>query len=160
MSNASEFRSAVAGTLFNDRGGKDSFDGYFDIVVTCEKAAVDAAAGDATNRNCWRNKTGMNVRLESAEYVPDAALTAHDTNFATVSVLKGASAAVTTSAASKTTVIANGDWVADTPVALTLSATAANRVLAADDILCLDIAKAAAGVAVPAGVLVCKLRRV
>ena len=160
MTNIADLQNAVAGTIALDRGGEATVNQLFDIIVTLEKAAVDGAAGDATNRNAWRNLLGCTVQLMEAQYVPDAALTAHDTNYATVSVLKGASAAVTTSAAAKTTVVANGNWVADTPVTITLSATLANLQIADDEIVALDIAKAGTGVAVPAGVLVLRLRRV
>ncbi len=160
MSNHSDAQKALVGILTNDRGGEATVNDLLDVLVVCEKPAADAAAADATNRNFWRNLTAATFRVEAVQVLPDAALTANDTNNATVNLLKGASATVTTNAASKQTTVANANWVADTPVSLTLSATAANRLIAPNEILCLDIAKTGTGVVVPALGFIVQLRRV
>jgi len=119
---------------------------------------VDGSAGATLNTNIGRVKKGR-ARIVSVEFVPDATLTAHDTNYATLTLNKGTAGSLD-AAATVTTKITGGtgDWVADTPEALTLSSTEANLLVASGDNLNFDIAKASSGVAVPAGCLVVTLR--
>lgn len=160
MSNIGDVKMKLAGTLGLDDGGEATVNDLSDLVVTWQKDAADAAAGDATNTCIFRNKLSCDLRVVAAEYIPDATLTAHDTNYATLSLQVGTVGSFA-AAASQTTKITggSGDWAADTPEALTLSSTPANLVVDAGDILQADIAKANSGVAVPAGVLVVHLRR-
>jgi hypothetical protein len=114
---------------------------------------VDAAASTLTNRSFHRNPTAQKFKLRSVFFVPDAALTASDTVFATLTLSVGTAGALR-SAATVVTNVASGSWVEDVPKALVLSATAANTVMNAGDILNLDIAKASTGTVVPQGALV------
>lgn len=160
MSNIADTQKALAGTLANDRGGADTVNALFDVYVRYQHAAPDAAAGDTWNKNIWKNTLGVSLRLEEAIVIPDAALTAADATALTLSVLKGVAGSVTTSAAAITTNLASGNWVADTPRSLTLSATAANRVVADGEIVCVDKAIASTGTIHPAGCVQLKFRRV
>lgn len=164
MSNQSDALKALAGTLTNDRGGEATVQALTDVVVKYQHDAVDAAANTTFNKNIYRNTLGVDLRLVEAIYIPDAALTAADATKLTLSIKKGAAGAVTTEQATVNTATegggGTGDWVADTPEALTLSATAANLVLANNEIVCVDKAVTGAGTALVAGCLQLKYRRV
>lgn len=164
MSNVGDAQKALAGTLLNDRGGESTLQALFDVYVGYQHAAPDSAASDTFNKNFFKNTLGVSLRLEEAIYIPDANLTAADATKLTLSVLKGVAATVTTSAAAVNTATTggggSGNWTADTPVSLTLSATAANRVIADGEIVCVDKAVTGAGTILPAGRLQLKLRRV
>ncbi len=117
-----------------------------------DKEAADGAAATATAEHAfYRASCAMTVK--AVRYVPDAALTADNTNDATITVQRRNSdgtGAVTVAAI--TTNIASGNWVQWVAKALTL--TAANAALAAGQILTVSIAKGGTGVVVPAGQLV------
>ncbi len=118
------------------------------------KSAVDAAAATATPESIFFVARGKGT-VTAIRFVPNALLTADNTNFATVTVRRrnaDGSGAVTV--ASYVTNVAGGSLVAFTPKALTLSGTAANLAYTAGQMLTVEITKAAAGVAVPQGVLV------
>ena len=92
------------------------------------------------------------LKIKRVTIQPQDALTANDTNYKTVAVKKADGAAGSeTVVASQTTKITggSGDWVDKTQFALALSATLANLELAAGEVLILDIAAAASGVATP-----------
>lgn len=93
----------------------------------------------------------------SVTFVPDTVLTGADTNSATLSVVnKGAAAAGTAVVASKA--FTNGVNIAATvPGDITLTATAADAVVAANDVLVYRRTKVGTGLAVPAGMLVVKI---
>jgi hypothetical protein len=81
--------------------------------------------------------------------VPEGTLTAHDDNYSTVSICKGAAAAATvTVLASITTKITGGtgDWAVGIPETITVDDT---DTFAAGEQLLLRSAKAGTGVAVP-----------
>lgn len=125
------------------------------------KDADDAAAGTVTTvfpfRKVQANETGT---VSAVYYTPDAALTANATDYATITVAHRRSSDYTTSvglAARATDTVTTDDMVAFTPWALTLDGTAANLEVNSGDILTFAIAKAASGVAVPAGVLTIEL---
>lgn len=126
-------------------------------IVTIVKPAADAMASTTTagtaSIQTWMPRAG---RVIAAKILPTAALTADNTNYATVSLGKhdGAGGAVTTMASRATTVADSGSWVAGTEVNLTLSATLANTYFAKGDVLGFAIAKAGTGVAVPISTLV------
>jgi hypothetical protein len=103
------------------------------------------------------------VEVVEINYVPDAALNVNATNYAVLSVFKGAgNAAAATSLATKNTsanVTGAANWVAGTPVAFTLTTTTANRKLATGETLAAQILKyGTGGVAVPQGALVVHYR--
>lgn len=115
------------------------------------KAADDSLAADTLAVFFFRAKEARTIT--AARYIPNSTLTAHDTNYATltVSVEDGAGGAVGT-AASKTTKITggSGNWAAGVPVDLALGAAVT---LAAGQVLKFAITKAAAGVVVKSGQL-------
>lgn len=117
------------------------------------KDAVDGAAADVTaERGMWVAPVACTV--VSVKYVPTAALTANDNDYATLRVQRrdsnGANPATVASQTTKVTG-GSGDWTAFKAVALTNGAGVA---LAAGEHLTFDIAKAGNGVAVPSGQLV------
>ncbi len=95
--------------------------------------------------------TDTDVKYDAVYFTPHAALTANDTDYATLSLVYDAGPGTDVVVATRTTQITggSGDWVADTPVALTI--TAANAVVPAGKNLMFKITKAGSGVAVPAG---------
>ncbi len=106
------------------------------------RKAVDAAANTNTTATYF-GKAPMAAEVRDVCIIPNAALTAHSDNYATIAVLKG-----TTEIASMDTSVT--DWVAGTAVALTLSTTPANLDLAEDQTLNFTITKSnGTGVAVP-----------
>jgi hypothetical protein len=124
---------------------------------------VDGAAGTTTSETVVgyvRKAPGGNAtpaKVLRVYYLPAASLTAHDTNYATITVSKYTAAGGSkTTVASATTAITGGtgNWTAFVPMEITLSATAANLILESGAILTYEVAKAASGVAIPAGKLV------
>lgn len=115
--------------------------------------AQDAAAGTTTAEAAVA-MTVQKGKLVKAYYVPAGAVTAHDTNYATITVSRYTAAGGSkTTVASITTKITggSGNWTAFVPVEITL---ATDTALEAGACLTYEIAKAAAGVQLPAGSLV------
>jgi hypothetical protein len=118
-----------------------------------KKPAADSMAADTT---AYTAADAICVyrpfRVLGAKIYPQGTVTAHDTNYATINLVKGDGAAgAEVVAASQTTKITggSGNWAAGVPEALTVSSTAANTRFAAGTVLGFSIAKAASGVAVP-----------
>lgn len=115
---------------------------------------VDGAANTATAET----PIGMvyaPAQVVAVYYVPLAALTANDTDYATITVSKRTSAGASkTTVATLVTTVAGGSWTAFARKAFTLTATAADLIVASGSTLTFEIAKAGSGVAVPAGDLV------
>jgi hypothetical protein len=111
---------------------------------------VDGSAAATLSETAFA-RAGYAGTILAAYYVPDAALTADDTDYGTltVKIRDGAGGAAAT-VASKTTKITggSGDWTAFVPVSL---GAITNGTLAAGSILTALIAKAASGVVIPAG---------
>lgn len=122
---------------------------------TLGKFADDAMAADTTEEEVIV-RLRQAGRIVAAYYVPDGAVTAHDSNNAILAVSKRPASGYGTAvvAASATTDTATGSMVAWTPYALALSGTAANTLFAAGDILTFKITKGGSGVAVKEGRLV------
>lgn len=123
--------------------------------VVAYKAADDGAAGTATAAGVFASLVGK-WQVNTVKYIPSAALTADDTNYATLTVSQFASGAALTTVASQTTKITggSGNWTARTAVTITNSGTAANLVVdgsSAPVYLAFAIAKSGTGVVVPAG---------
>jgi len=114
-----------------------------------QKAAADASAATATAETPV-GRVGAAVTLGTIYYVPLAALTADNSNYATITVSKrtGAGGAVTVASVT-TQITGSGNWTAFVPVAIPISAGS----LAAGDVLTVAITKTGSGVVVPAGVL-------
>ena len=107
-----------------------------------------------TAKPFWRNSTGVRRTVTGISFVPAAAVTADDTNYATLTVTKrdynGANSATVVAQTTKITG-GSGDWTIHVPVSLgTLSITALDD----GEELVVGIAKAGSGVAIPAGQLV------
>jgi len=115
------------------------------------KALDDAAATDATAETPI-HRVRFRERILRAAYIPSAALTANDTNYATLTFAKRDAADTQTVLNSFTTKITGGtgDWVARVAEEFTLTT---GLDLNTGDTLTLTIAKAAAGVVIPAGTL-------
>lgn len=118
-----------------------------------KEAADGAAANTLAEHSIFR--APANLIVKSAKYIPDAALTANDATYATITVQRrnaDGSGAVTV--ASETTKVTGGSGNWSAFVAVSLALTAANLKLAAGQILTVEILKASTGVVVPAGQLV------
>lgn len=119
--------------------------------IVLPKPAVDGAAGTATAYTAaYLVRMRVAGRILGAYVEPNGAVTADATNNATVSVVSadglGGAQVV---AATLTTDVAGGAWVAGVTKTATLSATAANLRWAAGAVLGFAISKAGTGVAVP-----------
>jgi hypothetical protein len=121
-----------------------------------EKEAADGAAGTATAERPFHRADTYDQRIKSIRYLPAAALTADNTNYATLRVRKrtstggdgGIIASVTTQATG------SGNWTAFKPVTVTLDDTPdSNLDLKAGESLTFEITKTGTGVIVPAGTL-------
>lgn len=91
-------------------------------------------------------------RIMLVEYWPTGALTAGNTNYATINVSSRTSAGVADSVIATVNtklVVGTGNWTAFQPVSIPI--TAANAVVAAGGGITYDISKASAGVTVPSG---------
>lgn len=126
----------------------------YHTVLLFEKPAADAMAADATSeRACkWYVPAHMTngVEVVSVSVLPTAALTAHDTNNASLLVDKNDGAGgARTNVATLTTNVASGNWSAFSRKAFTLDSTLANIQIAAGGMLTFEITKASSGVAVP-----------
>lgn len=117
-----------------------------------QKAAADAAAGTATAESLIP-RLGRQERIVGIEFVPAAALTANDTDYATITVRKrdgaGGAAVVVATLTTKITG-GSGNWTAFVPVSL---GTITAPDLLSGDLLTIEITKAGSGVAVPIGFL-------
>jgi hypothetical protein len=115
--------------------------------------AADAAAATAASFGL-DPVTDVDFKVTSVRFTPGAALTSDDTNYATLSLVynngAGGSDTVVATATTKTSGGGGtGNWTADTPV--TIAITAANAVVPAGSNLQFKIAKTGTGVVVPAG---------
>lgn len=117
------------------------------------KPAADAMAADTTAYTAAMQRAIKKpIRVLGATIQPQSTLTAHDTNYATVKVVKGDGAGgAEVICASVTTQITggSGNWTAGASEALTLSATEDNTRIPSGGVLGFSIAKAGTGVVVP-----------
>lgn len=121
-----------------------------------DKEAADGAAATATAEHALLRASQALV-VKSVEFIPDATLTANDATYASIVVQRrnadGSGAVTVASVSTKTSASGgSGNWAAFAAVSLAL--TAANLVLAAGQVLTVEITKASTGVVVPAGKLV------
>ena len=112
--------------------------------------AVDAAANTNTTAYYF-GFAPCDSEVAEVVIVPRGSLTAHSSNYAAIKVLQG-----TTEIASLDT--DTTDWVAGTPVALTLTTTTADLDVLEDECVNFTITKAGTGVAVPASQVVVTAR--
>lgn len=136
---------------------------FFGTLVFEVQRVVDGAANTTTAETVVGfvpKAPGANssrAKVLRVYYLPGAALTADDTDYATITVSKYTSAGGSkTTVATATTAITGGtgNWTAFVPMEITLSATAANLILQSGAMLTYEVAKAGSGVAIPAGKLV------
>lgn len=115
------------------------------------KVAVDGAAATVTAETPF-HVARTRETLVRVQYLPAAALTAHDTNFATLKLWKRTADGVTQTSMGTmaTTTTGTGTWVAFVAEEMTLALTS----LKAGESLLFEITKDGSGVAVPAGTLV------
>lgn len=116
------------------------------------KAAADGAAGNATAETAIGvvGPGPVNIAIGQVNIHPSAALTADNSNFATITVAKRTAGGGAVTIATATTKTAGGggtgNWVAWTPLVIPASAGAS---LAPGDAITVTIAKSGTGVVVP-----------
>lgn len=121
------------------------------LTFTFEATVGAAAAGD--DASTVVGVAPFAGTVTAVEYIASAAITGHASNNRTFSVInKGASGTGSTSVAAITS-NASTSFTAFDAKALTLSGTAANKVLAAGDVVAFTSVHAASGVADPGGVI-------
>lgn len=153
---------SLMGSIIADPAGTPATDvnALTDFFVQWNKPADDAAASTATAEHAIA-RIPIAAEIVSAYYGTESTITAHDTNYATltVSVRDGAGGAAS-AACSQTTKITggSGDIAAYVPKVLTLDTT--KKAVAANSVLTVLISKASSGVVVPAGFISVHLRRV
>ena len=120
--------------------------------VACQswiKSAADGAAGTATAETVI-GQCGAATPLTAVRFVPAAALTADNANYATILIQKRTGAGAPSTVATVTTQITgSGNWTAFVPVNIPISA----GLVLAGDVLTFTISKTGTGVVVLAGTL-------
>jgi hypothetical protein len=113
-----------------------------------------ATLGTDDNWPLWQapNK----VQIYSVSFVPSAAITANATHYSVYTLTRYTAGATGTSVATRSW--AATDSVNETPEAMTLSATAANLVLAADDTLSMVKTHGGNGLVIPDGALIIRFK--
>lgn len=107
-------------------------------------------AASTGNLPAWR--APLDCEITSAVLVPSAAITADPTNYATYTLTRHTAGASATTVATRAWSATNS--VALTAESMTLSGTAANLLLTADDTLTIVKTAAASGLLIPACLLV------
>lgn len=114
------------------------------------KDTADAAAADATAEIPIFQAVSA-VTITGAFFLPAAALTAADTNFATLFCRRrNSTGGGVVTVASVTTEVANGNWTAFDGVSL---GTLSNTAVAAGEMILFEITKTGTGIVIPRGVL-------
>jgi len=108
-----------------------------------------ATAGTADTRSLAICPAGT-WKIKAAYFSPDTAVTANDTNYATIALKNGA----TTIASESTTTTDTGNLTAQTPVALALTGTGKDLEFAQGEAVTIAVTKAASGVAIDGQVCV------
>lgn len=151
--------NALQGVYCNDQADPvaDAQDIFTDLTINIP-IVLDAAAG--TDYVYGSFKAPYRFRVLEAVICPGAALTAADATANTLTLAKadGAGGGATT-IASITTNLASGNWVADTFKSMTLSATAANVLVADGQLVTLKKTHAGAGTVTPASTLSIRIRK-
>lgn len=115
---------------------------------------AQATLGTDDNWPLWQ--APAKVQIASVTFVPSAAITANATHYSIYTLTRYTAGATATSVASRTW--AATDSVAETPEAMTLSGTAANLVLAADDTLSMVKTHGGNGLVIPDGALIVRYK--
>lgn len=160
--NLTALKKRIGGDIALDIGGTDAVDQLSDIAVSWTKAADDSLAADATaNTKVWTNPFDFPLEVMGLKYSAGGTITAHDTNYATLSAKTDNAAAGSPVAAldMATKITAGtGDIAAEISKAHT-TRTAANCTVPVGGNLFVAIAKAGTGVVVRAGVVTVRLKR-
>lgn len=161
-----DLRNSFDGTYGLGAGaGSSGFNAMTDFCVEYVKAAADAMASTTTAATkFWCNGFDFNLSIVSGKISPDATLTAHDDNNASITVERddaanGAPAAALTWNTDTTGGGGTGNWAVDTPVPH-VTRTSANATVIPGANLFYAIAKGGTGVVVPAHRGSIRLRRV
>lgn len=137
----------------------DDVETLMNVQATWTKDADDSLAADATaERPFFRAEHAC--RVKAVYYIPNAAVTGHASNGATILVDKRPASDYTTPtnlAEGATLTGDEGSMVAFTPWPLNLSTVAGVIDLAAGDVLTVEVTKAASGVVLELGELVVDL---
>jgi hypothetical protein len=146
-----EYNSAEVEALrINGTTGKVSMDATRPQVAW-NKDAADGAAGTATAEHAiFRAPFAMTIK--AIRYIPDAALTQDNSNYATITVAKRNSGGAVTLGSQTTRSVASGgsgSWTQWGAVTIPVSTAS----VAAGDIITVAISKSGTGVVVPAGQL-------
>ena len=118
----------------------------------CVLVSDAATAGTAVTETVMVPYVERRCKVLASRIAAPIAVTAHDTNYATISVAGRTAGAASVAIASHTTKITAGlgNLTAFAPYTLTANATPANAILAAGDSITVAVAKAASGVALTA----------
>lgn len=118
------------------------------------KTAADGAAATAT-ANLTFGVARRQVRLRAAYFMPEGALTADNTNFATITLSRrpAAGGADVVMASAPTTIVGSGSFVAGVAVPLVLSTVQGAIIVEALSSYRFGITKSGSGVVVPIGTL-------
>lgn len=165
MSDQNDIMMKIAGSMGLDEGGASAVRDLFAITAVYKKTAVDTTLLETYLLKVWTNPYTFSVKLSRCAYNPDATLTANTSNYATVA-LQTDDAADGTPATAKvftTSTVAgggSGNFVADTQVLFPSSGDVpAELDVAPGANVFLSVAKAGAGILVPAGVLAMTFHR-
>ena len=109
-----------------------------------------ATLGTDDNWPLWR--APAKCQITAVTFVPSDAITANATHYSVYTLTRYTAGATATTVATRTWAATNS--VAETPEAMTLSATAANLLLAADDTLSMVKTHGGNGLVIPDGLLV------
>lgn len=131
----------------HDVPGSQPIRGYFPGHLTAG-TEKEVAIGTAPFRS----------KVTAAYWIPSAAVTGDNTNYFSLTILNRGAAGAGNTVVATIDFITNEDAVAQTPVAITLSATAANLLLAEGDILTVEKSVTALGLACPDGAVVVTLK--
>lgn len=120
--------------------------------VLRHQAYVPAQATLGTDDNWPVFQAPAKLTITGVTFIPSAAITADGTNYSIYTLTNKVAGAGSTSVATRSWIATNS--VASTPEAMTLSATAANLVVAADDSLEVVKTHGGTGLVIPDGLLV------
>jgi hypothetical protein len=155
-------KAALGGGTLTAQGGEDMVNALTDFHIEYVKSSADSMATDATSATMfWCNPYDFDVVLVSGKAVSASTLTAHDTNYATITVQvdDGANGTPVAALTWTTTTTGTGNWAADTAKANTATASATVCTVAPGACVHFAIAKASSGVAVPASRYIVRCRR-
>ena len=125
------------------------------VLLHLPSGAATATASVAEFPVYLDSRVPNGATVTAVKYVPAGTLTAHDTNYITLTLKHrtAAGASATTVATVNTKITGGtGNWSAFSPVAVTVDT--ANATIPANGMLTATVAKVAAGVDLPAGTLV------